>query len=791
MKSILLFLSLISLLIAKPTYNIALISDGDTEYSLQFEEALKIEIRQILGRDFNVKFPKKLYKNGQWKYGKIAENVNRALKDSRSDMIITLGALSSHYIARKSRFSKPVVATAVINPKMQRIPYKNGTSGKRNLTYVSGLQTLDKDIDTINEIMPIKKVAVLIDAILLKNTPEVGRYIKKKFVYRKIEIQLIPVGKDVEKSISVIGNDIEFVYVTPLFQQTIAQRTELYSTLASRGLPSFAAIGQDDVELGALFANSPSTDNNRFIRQIALDVQQIALGSSASSQLVDFVPTPALSLNMMTANEIGFTPGWELLSKATIIKSEQSDSHFFNIEEIMDRAVEHNLQVLAYDSKIELSQAELDKADSLYLPQIHIGFEAVKIDQDRAISSLGSENELRADAYLKFSQQIFNQKALAQISVNENFLKAQNEASDFVKLDIGLAASINYLRILQLRTKLHIEKSNLELSKTNMRSAVTRRDIGIGNASDIYRWQTQISGEKKSLLYTHTLLQQSKHSLNALLDLPQDLALNFDPVDMSNEVFMTSDPDIISYFLDQTKFGKFQSYLVKTSKKNMPSIKQYDALESARELIVESNQDAFFMPDIAVEGGLQQHFIDPSNDFRDGSKGETLNDNLPPYADNTDWSIGIFVRFALYSGGAKDAELEASRAALLVAEAQRKDLINSVEKNVRNSLYQAKASFLSIKLAEQASISSKKNLNLIKSVYAQGNIGIIDLLDAQNTALRASLQENSSRYEFMRDLLVLQHDIGQVNFNLDNEDWQKWKEALESHNELEDDEEEE
>jgi len=779
MKIFFLLFILLSSVWAKPTYNIAILSDGDTEYSQALETSLKNEITQLLGRDFNVKFPKKLYRNGKWHYQTIAANVNAALRDNRSDMIITLGVLSSHYISRKSRYSKPVIATAIIDPKMQKIPYKDGTSGKWNLTYVSANQTLNEDIDSITEIIPAKNITVLIDDVLLKNTPEIGRYINNRFKKKKLKVTLIPIGKDIDASINKISEDTDIVYVTPLFQQTAEQRKEIYDKLTIRELPSFAAAGQDDVELGALFANSPSTDIKRFIRQISLDVQQIALGSNASEQLVNFAPNPVLSINMKTANEISYTPSWELLSKATIIQSEENDSHYFNIEEIMDRSVTHNLSVIASEHRIELSQADLNKADSLFLPQVNIGAEAGKLDEDRAIASFGLYNETRMDVYLNFSQQLFNQQASAQISVNENFLKAQSNATDFVKLDIGLAASLHYLRILQLRTKLTIEKDNLELSKTNMRAAITRQNIGIGNASDIYRWQTQIADEKKSVLFTHATLQQAKHTLNALLDLPQALPLNLEVIDMNNVIFMTSHKQIKEYFLDQTKFAQFQSFLIKTAKLNMPSIHQYDALESARALIVESNNDAFYMPTVSFEGGVKQHFVDASNETRDKDTTGKYDDLT--YADATDWDIGIYLRFPLYEGGAKEATLQASKAALLIAQAQRRALVNDVEKNVRNALYQAKASYLSIKLAQSASASSKKNLQLIKAVYAQGNIGIIDLLDAQHTALRSALLENNTRYSFMKDLLVLQHDIGQVNFNLKPKDWTEWVTQLKEH----------
>lgn len=792
MKIFFLFLLLLSSLIAKPTYTIAIVSDGDTEYSAALESALKTEIKQLLSSDYNVRFPKKLYKNGHWDYARIAANVNKSLRDRRSNMVITLGALSSHYISRKKRLPKPVIATAVIDPKMQRIPYKNGTSGKWNLTYVSANQTLNEDIDVITSLMPVKNVTVLIDAVLLRNTPEVGRYINKRFKKRGIKVTLVPIRKNnIEADLDKIPKKTDIVYVTPLFQLTAAQRKVMYEKLAIRELPTYAAAGQDDVELGALFANSPPTDTKRFIRQIALDVQQIALGSKASEQFVNFAPNPALSINMKTANDIHYTPSWDLMSRATIIQSEQSDSHYFNIGEIMDRAVEHNLNIIASNHKVELSQADLDKADSLYLPQIHVGAEATKVDQDRAVASLGSLNELSVDAYIKFSQQIWNQKLLANISVNENFLKAQQNATDYVKLDIGLAAAVNYLQIMQLRTKLAIEKNNLELSKTNMRSAITKRNIGIGNASDIYRWQTQIAGEKKSVLFTHSTIEQVKHNLNELLDLPQDLPLNFESIDRKNPVFMTHHEIMEKYFLDQTKFAQFEAFLVKTARENMPTLKQYDALEKARDLIVKSNNDAFYMPTVTVEGGVREHFLDPVNTFRENNA--QLNSQLPPYADATDWKVGIFVRFPLYQGGQKDAALQASRSALLIAQAQKKALRNKVEKDVRNALYQAKASYLSIKLAQNASVSSKKNLALVKSVYAQGNIGIVDLLDAQNVALRAALVENNSRYEFMRDLLILQHNIGQVNFALGQDAWDNFYKALSTFNveqeeDLEDDE---
>jgi len=50
----------------------------------------------------------------------------------------------------------------------------------------------------------------------------------------------------------------------------------------------------------------------------------------------------------------------------------------------------------------------------------------------------------------------------------------------------------------------------------------------------------------------------------------------------------------------------------------------------------------------------------------------------------------------------------------------------------------------------------------------------LNLLDAQNTTLKAALVENNTRYGFMADLIRLQRNIGQVNFNIDADEREKW-----------------
>ncbi|MGB6019603.1 MAG: ABC transporter substrate binding protein, partial [Sulfurimonadaceae bacterium] len=301
---------------AKPTYNIAIVTDGPTDFNEDFEEQMKDEIDQLLGRDFDVKFPDELRFDGEWDYKKISKDVDNALNSRQTDLVITLGTLSSQTAVTKRSYQKPLIASTIINPKMQDAPYKNGTSNKRNLTYINGYFDIKDDIEVIKSIMGVEKVGVLVNPNLYSNAPHILRYIKDSFKKEGISTQIISANPDMNLLIDAIGDDVDFVYVTPLFQKNEEERREFYAALRLKELPSFSALGRDDVELGALFGNVPASDNKRLIRQIALQVQQISLGFQPSRLAVGFRPYPALSLNSKTAQNVGFTPSWDLISRS-------------------------------------------------------------------------------------------------------------------------------------------------------------------------------------------------------------------------------------------------------------------------------------------------------------------------------------------------------------------------------------------------------------------------------------------------------------------------------------------
>ena len=60
--------------------------------------------------------------------------------------------------------------------------------------------------------------------------------------------------------------------------------------------------------------------------------------------------------------------------------------------------------------------------------------------------------------------------------------------------------------------------------------------------------------------------------------------------------------------------------------------------------------------------------------------------------------------------------------------------------------------------------ASQRNLDLVTDAYSQGTVSIIDLLDAQNAAVRTRQAEATAIYDFLIDMLEVERGLGKFYF---------------------------
>ena len=87
-----------------------------------------------------------------------------------------------------------------------------------------------------------------------------------------------------------------------------------------------------------------------------------------------------------------------------------------------------------------------------------------------------------------------------------------------------------------------------------------------------------------------------------------------------------------------------------------------------------------------------------------------------------------------------------------------------VEQRVRSLLQGANSSFIGIALANASAQAAARNLELVTDSYAQGVVGILALLDAQNRALDAKLAAANAGYAYLIDLMGVQRAVGNFDY---------------------------
>ena len=76
------------------------------------------------------------------------------LADPEVDLVIAAGPIASNEVGRRGPLPKPVIAPLVINSLVQGIPLKGQASGVKNLSYITFLSDVQRDLEVCREIVP-------------------------------------------------------------------------------------------------------------------------------------------------------------------------------------------------------------------------------------------------------------------------------------------------------------------------------------------------------------------------------------------------------------------------------------------------------------------------------------------------------------------------------------------------------------------------------------------------------------------------------------------------------------
>ena len=301
----------------------------------------------------------------------------------------------------------------------------------------------------------------------------------------------------------------------------------------------------------------------------------------------------------------------------------------------------------------------------------------------------------------------------------------------------------------------------MTITRSHLDLAESRRGIGVARPSEVVRWESQIAVNRRDLVAAGARRRVAEIELNRLLDRPLDEAFETAGIDPNDPALLTPPSTLDTYAGNPAAFERFLEFMAAEGLAHAPELRQIDAAIDAQERAVLAARRAW-TPTVVAQGdivGIGRSDIETT----------ALPFALPPMRAFT-WTVGVSATLPLFDGGTRRANRSRAERELDELRLSRRAAADRVEQRIRSALHLAGASHVGIDLAAEAARAARRNLELVTDAYGEGSASILDLIDAQQTALVARHLEANAVYEYLIDLMDVHRAMGRFGFFMEPPD---------------------
>jgi outer membrane protein TolC len=699
--------------------------------------------------------------------------LRRAFADSSVSVVIALGGIGSHFLARSDSLPKPAIAATVIDASWQDIPQRDGASGVRHLAYVDQSYHIGRTLTDFHRLIPFRKLAVLLDRDLVVAIPQLEAGAAGLVRDAGAEAAIVPAGTRADEILAALPAGVDAVYLTPIPGMSEEELGRLLAGLNQRRLPTLSYLADPEVSAGALASYEPPENAQRRARRVAVDLQRIVAGEDAGTLPVRLVSAPRLTLNLATARQIGFSPGWGVLTEAQLVGVDSAGAaDTLTLSGAMRGAAETNLDLAAARLDAASGRQSVRLARANLLPQVGSSIGETFTREATAEASLGQQPERLLEGGITMSMPLYSERAWAGYGSERRLQEAREAQRDQVRLDVVLEAGSAYLAVLRARTLAEVRRSNLYRTRSNLEVARLREGVGSASRADIYRWEGEVANARRDLIAADAQVRVAALDLRRILNRPLARSLEQLPVTLNDPALLAEDPAVLGWLDDPARLAQLTQFLVAEGLRISPELAQAEAAIAAQRRQYTAAGRAFWLPDLSLEGGL-------NNVFSRGGAGSTT---PPSFSTGPDlsWQFRVQASFPLFTGFARGATRAQTRLDLERLEVQRDGARLAVEQRVRSALETAASSHTAIGLTRDAEEAAGRNYELVSDAYARGAASITGLIDAQSAALDASEASANAVHDFLLDLMRVERAMGSFAVLRTDEDRQLFLERLQA-----------
>ena len=284
-------------------------------------DQLKAEIQKVLGPGHAVHFQPAHFRFSEGDLAAAHSAYGELVQDNAIDLILSVGATNASMLASLEAYTKPTIAIGVLDPVLQKMPYAEpGISGTPGFTYLLNTHSIQKDLEVFHRVHPFRRLGVLVDENI-RGAFDVDAFFGSALEPFDASVQVAYITDGVQNAISRLNPETDAVFLANIYDLGSSQVDSIASILRDRRIPSFA-LRHEYVEAGLLACAGNRNNRNQAMRKLALTVEAVVLGEDLARLPVLVAFDRRVTLNALTAKQIGLSIPFEMLYSARILQSE-------------------------------------------------------------------------------------------------------------------------------------------------------------------------------------------------------------------------------------------------------------------------------------------------------------------------------------------------------------------------------------------------------------------------------------------------------------------------------------
>ncbi|MCK8827049.1 TolC family protein [Natroniella acetigena] len=381
-----------------------------------------------------------------------------------------------------------------------------------------------------------------------------------------------------------------------------------------------------------------------------------------------------------------------------------SESIKLTEEKAIELALENNNQIESLRREVKIAERQVEIARANFYPQLDLGAGYTRLGEapsDFQPQQKLSQNRFTTSLDLELPLYTGGQRSISYQQAEKGVLTAQKELEE-QKKELAYQVSEQYYNLLKAEEMVQVNQKSLERIEDYVQTAEANYEVGIFTRTNLLQAQTQRLQAEQGLLRAKNGAELAELALKNTLKLPRETDL---------ELVKELDWSEKSYQFNEVKEVALNNRL------------DLELLELNRE-IVELNLER-------KKGESHPNlFLNGNYEAQDDS-----------FTVDGDWRVSLALRYNLYDGGQRRAELAQIEEELDILDLRYEDLVDLVELEIEEALLELSEAKEGISLMELSLEQAEENLKESKASYKEGLVTTNDLLEAE-----ATYQEIESDY---------------------------------------------